>query len=238
MTTHLYPQPLPSRPVPLSVALLDPHPDNPRIVTDAQVVATIAAELSTAGTFPVEHAPLVRPHHGRYQIVSGHHRVDAARKAGLETVPCWVRDLDDDDEAYAQLALANTQTELSQIERGIHIYRWTEPSQGRQSGRSIQSCADRLGVSRQYASKLRAAAEVYITVVERWEVEAGLKALAFAAAVYEELRNLGCEGDADAVADADALASIEDAAACVRLAHELDIKYDLGAMRHVERLPS
>ena len=38
-----------------------------------------------------------------WQILSGHHRVLAAAQAGLDEVPCWVRELDD-DAAYMLLA--------------------------------------------------------------------------------------------------------------------------------------
>lgn len=42
-----------------------------------------------------------------------------ASRAGLTSVPCWIRDLDDAT-AYMALALNNAQGELSPIERGMH----------------------------------------------------------------------------------------------------------------------
>ena len=50
---------------------------------------------------------------------AGHHRKLAAEKAGLATVPCWVREMDDAD-AYMALALNNAQGELSPLEVGLH----------------------------------------------------------------------------------------------------------------------
>jgi ParB-like chromosome segregation protein Spo0J len=47
------------------------------------------------------------------------HRALAARKAGLTEVPCWVRELSDDD-AYIALVLNNTQGELHALEIGRH----------------------------------------------------------------------------------------------------------------------
>lgn len=38
---------------------------------------------------------------------------------GLTEVPCWVRDLSDND-AYMALALDNAQSELSPLEEGLH----------------------------------------------------------------------------------------------------------------------
>jgi hypothetical protein len=65
------------------------------------------------------HALIVRPIDGGYQIISGHHRVKAAERAGLASVPCWVREYSDAD-AYMQLVLCNTQSELHALEEGKH----------------------------------------------------------------------------------------------------------------------
>ncbi len=43
----------------------------------------------------------------------------AAERAGLATVPCWVREYSDAD-AYMQLVLCNTQSELHALEEGKH----------------------------------------------------------------------------------------------------------------------
>jgi ParB-like chromosome segregation protein Spo0J len=45
--------------------------------------------------------------------------VEAARRAGLAEIPCWVRDLDD-NAAYMLLATSNSQSELTALERGMH----------------------------------------------------------------------------------------------------------------------
>ena len=54
-----------------------------------------------------------------YQIISGHNRTTAARRAGLQQIPAWVREMDDDT-AFMQLVLSNAQGELSPLERGMH----------------------------------------------------------------------------------------------------------------------
>ena len=104
----------------IPVSLLTDHPQNPRIALRDDVVAAIAAGLS--GGFDPAHALLVRPFEGGYQILSGHHRKAAAIIAGIEAIPCWVRDLDD-DAAYMALVTSNSQGELSPLERGIHFNR-------------------------------------------------------------------------------------------------------------------
>ena len=39
----------------------------------------------------------------RYEIISGHNRVNAARRAGLKTIPATVRDMDDDEATLAMV---------------------------------------------------------------------------------------------------------------------------------------
>jgi hypothetical protein len=107
-----------SEPLWLPLAQLAPHPDNPRLAPRSEIVDQIATRLASGGFDPA-HALIVRPLNGGWQIVSGHHRELAAVKAALATVPCWVRDLDDDS-AYMLLVTANAQSELTPIERGRH----------------------------------------------------------------------------------------------------------------------
>lgn len=136
---------------------LSPHPDNPRLQLREDVIERIAAEITRSG-FGREHAPLVRPHGDGYQIISGHHRIEAATRAGLAAVPCWVKDMDD-DEAFMQLVLSNTQGELSPLEIGMHALKAVPQAQGK-AGSGLQEYADRIGMARSGISMLRNAAEV------------------------------------------------------------------------------
>lgn len=131
---------------------LHPHPDNPRLQLREDVLERLAAEM-TANGFGQEHAILVRPHGNGWQLISGHHRIEAARRAGLTEVPAWVREMDD-DEAFMQLVLSNTQGELSPLEFGFHAYK----ARGRWG--SLSEYAGRRGVSVGYVSQLRSAFEV------------------------------------------------------------------------------
>jgi ParB family chromosome partitioning protein len=54
---------------------------------------------------------IVRPYQDKYQIISGRNRRTAARLAGFTTVPCEVRELDD-DEAELQMIEANLQQRI------------------------------------------------------------------------------------------------------------------------------
>jgi len=144
----------------IEVDRLDPHPDNPRLFLREDVIEGITAQLEESGAFDPAHALLVRPVNGRYQIVRGHHRVEGARRAGMDKVPCWVRDLSD-DEAYMQLALGNVQGELSPLEIGIHALKAVDTSDG---GRGIvggvSEYARQLGQDRGNLTAYRQGAEV------------------------------------------------------------------------------
>jgi len=103
----------------IEISQLRDHPDNPRLFMREEVIDGIKAQLEDSGMFDPAHALLVRPMDGYYQIIRGHHRKEAASRAGFETVPCWVREMSD-EKAYMQLALGNVQGELSPLEIGIH----------------------------------------------------------------------------------------------------------------------
>lgn len=146
----------------LPITDLKPHPNNPRLRLRDDVVTQIAAEITRSG-FGREHALLVRPKDGHYQILSGHHRHEAAKRTGLATVPCWVREMDD-DEAFMQLILANTQGELSPLEEGHHVYYYVQRSEvgaGRGNRGGLREYARRLNRDHSALAKKRDAYRVY-----------------------------------------------------------------------------
>jgi site-specific DNA-methyltransferase (adenine-specific) len=174
----------------IAVADLVPHPDNPRLRMREDVVEQLAAEISRHG-FGKEHALLVRPvpidpdpgvaarweqwkqvigteyalpWEGQHQILSGHHRAEAAKRAGVGEVPCWVKDLDD-DEAFMQLVLANTQGELSPLEIGMHALKAVPLADGGRGKRGgLSEYATRIGRTGEYIGQLRNAADVLLAV--------------------------------------------------------------------------
>lgn len=118
MTTSILPTtPMTATPQLIPVWNLQDHPQNPRLALREDVVSAIVAGLSDG--FDPAHALIVRPLGNEYQVLSGHHRKAAAMKAGIDAVPCWVRELDD-EAAYMALVTSNSQGELSPLERGIH----------------------------------------------------------------------------------------------------------------------
>ena len=139
------------------------HPDNPRLSLRQDVIEQLVGEISRAG-FGSEHALLVRPHGDVFQIIGGHHRAEAAKKSDLESVPCWVREMDD-GEAFMQLVLGNAQGELSPLEIGIHALKAVPLAKGgRGQTGGLSEYAERIGRGKQTVSEWRAAAEVLETV--------------------------------------------------------------------------
>ena len=92
------------RQIPLD--LLDASPFNPRKTFDEAELAGLAQSIREIGISqplivrPLEIEGLVEP---RFEIVAGHRRSEAATLAGLEEVPCIVRELN--DAAARELAL-------------------------------------------------------------------------------------------------------------------------------------
>lgn len=95
------------------------HKKNPRIEPRQDVVDQITSQIQARGSFDQSHALIVREIGEQYQIISGHHRWLAAQKAGLSEAPCWVKEMTD-EQAYMELVLCNTQSELHPLEEGKH----------------------------------------------------------------------------------------------------------------------
>ena len=76
----------------IAIGDIDPNPDQPRRVFQEESIAQLAQSIREQGVLqPI----LVTPEEGgRYRIVAGERRWRASRAAGLDAVPCLVRDLD------------------------------------------------------------------------------------------------------------------------------------------------
>ena len=106
-------------------------------------------ELSTDIAANGIHQPLVvRPHpdqdsqHGRYQIAAGHRRRKAASMAGLDSVPCVVRPLTDDQMLDVVFAENYHRADINPIDRAELMAMLVE------QGLTQQQIADRFSISR------------------------------------------------------------------------------------------
>lgn len=146
----------------LPLEKLVPHPLNPRIILREEVIADIVLQLERSKEFSEMFAPIVRAKDGYYEIGSGHHRIEAAKRAGLTAIPCWKTDISEED-FFMLLLLSNKQKELSALEEGIHAFTAVEkagPGRGKKGG--LSEYAEKVGKSQPYVFRLRAAAEVFM----------------------------------------------------------------------------
>ena len=92
----------------IPLAELHPFRDHPfKVVDDEKMEETVESIREYGVLVPI----IARPkEEGGYEIISGHRRCHASEKAGLETVPTIVRDLDD-DEATIIMVDSNLQRE-------------------------------------------------------------------------------------------------------------------------------
>lgn len=103
-----------AREIPL--AEISVNPDQPRKTFDAVQLEELAESIGRNGVLqPI----LLRPYEGGYQIVAGERRFQAAKIAGLTTIPAVVRDVDDD--LVLQLALIENlqRTDLNPMEEAF-----------------------------------------------------------------------------------------------------------------------
>lgn len=143
----------------LKIEELKPHPKNPRLVMREDVIGGIVAGLDNG--FHPSHALQVWPSNGFYYILSGHHRLDAAKRKGLVELPCWVREDLDEDGAYMLLATDNNQGELSPLEIGMHALNYIGvESGGRGQKGGLSEYARQIGKAKSTVSGWKSGARV------------------------------------------------------------------------------
>ena len=92
----------------LSLNDIDDFPKHPFKVIDNEEMKQMAESITENGVLV---PTLVRPkENGKYEMISGHRRKFASQLAGLETIPCIVRELTD-DEATIIMVDSNLQRE-------------------------------------------------------------------------------------------------------------------------------
>ena len=76
----------------IPVGELDPNPDQPRRTFSAESISQLSDSIREQGVLqPLLVAPAGS---GRYMIIAGERRFRAGREAGLDTLPCIVKDID------------------------------------------------------------------------------------------------------------------------------------------------
>ena len=131
----------------IALTEIDPNPDQPRQDFDKETLETLAESIRQSG---VLQPLLVTPEGGRYRIVAGERRFRAARMAGLQTVPCIVRELSAQERMEAALIENLQREDLNPIEEAAGIRDlmescgYTQELAARRVGRSRPAVANLL----------------------------------------------------------------------------------------------
>ncbi len=105
----------------ISVSAIFPNPTQPRTEFDEEALEELADSIRTLGV--IQPITVKRTDYGRYLIISGERRWRAARKAGLESLPAYIREVDDEN-LHAMALVENIQREdLNAIEIALGMQR-------------------------------------------------------------------------------------------------------------------
>ena len=116
--------------IPLSE--IDPFPDHPFNVKMDESMQAMADSVKAVG---IQTPATVRgKEDGRYELISGHRRKMACELAGFETLPCIVREMDD-DEAIIAMCDSNLQREVILPSEKARSYKMRYEAMKRQAGR-------------------------------------------------------------------------------------------------------
>ena len=122
--------------IPLSE--IDDFPDHPFQVKMDESMQAMADSVKAVG---IQTPAVVRPKEdGRYELVSGHRRKMASELAGLETMPCIVREMSR-DEAVIAMVDSNLQREIILPSEKARSYKMKLDALRRQAGRPANNSA-------------------------------------------------------------------------------------------------
>lgn len=150
---------------------LVPHPKNPRLIMRQDVIDGIKTSIESSGLFNQKHSISVRPVGDYYEVISGHHRLEAAKAANCDLIPCWVEEMDD-DKSEMELVLSNNQGELSPLEYGLHALHCVplgKVGAGRGNKDGLSEYARAVNRPQQTLDAWRKAANVFQTVKNYFE---------------------------------------------------------------------
>ena len=133
----------------VGVDVLEPSPFQPRGPIRDDELQELAASIRARGVLqPI----LVRPYAarpGRFQIIAGERRWRAARLAGIQTVPCFIRDMPDTDASAAALVENLQRKDLNPIEEAEGFRRLID-----EFGLTQEELGSAIGKSRSHIANL------------------------------------------------------------------------------------
>lgn len=159
----------------IAVTDIVPNPSQPRREFDEEALSELADSLRTLGV--IQPVTVRRNADGKYMLISGERRWRAAQIAGLETLPAYVREVEDAD-LHAMALVENVQREdLNAIEIALGLQRLVE-----ECGLTQDALSEKVGMKRptvsNYMRLLKLPAEVQLALKEGVITMGHAKALA------------------------------------------------------------
>lgn len=129
----------------VAIADIEPNPLQPRTEFDEDALAELSESISQLGV--IQPITLKRRADGRYTIISGERRWRASQMAGLEHLPAYIREVDDED-LHAMALVENIQRQdLNAIEIALGMQRLVE-----ECGLTQEAMAQKVGKKRSTVS--------------------------------------------------------------------------------------
>ena len=159
----------------IDVDRITPNPDQPRRTFDETTLNELAASIRELGV--VQPLTLRMGDDGNYQIIAGERRWRAAQKAGLASVPAYVRTVSDSEMTEMALIENIQREDLNAIEvalgfkKLIDIYNLTQERLSERLGKNRATIANHLRL-------LRLPAEIQLGLRDR-KLDMGMPALSF-----------------------------------------------------------
>ena len=129
----------------VAIADIFPNPLQPRTEFDEEALAELADSIAQLGV--IQPITLKRRDDGKYTIISGERRWRASQRAGLETLPAYIREVDDEN-LHAMALVENIQRQdLNAIEIALGMQRLID-----ECGLTQEAMAEKVGKKRSTVS--------------------------------------------------------------------------------------
>lgn len=129
----------------VAISSIEPNPLQPRTAFDEEALQELASSIAQLGV--IQPITLRRRADGKYTIISGERRWRASQIAGLERLPAYIREVDDEN-LHAMALVENIQRQdLNAIEIALGMQRLVE-----ECGLTQEAMADKVGKKRSTVS--------------------------------------------------------------------------------------
>ena len=129
----------------VAISDIEPNPLQPRREFDEEALSELADSIAQLGV--IQPITLKRRDDGKYTIISGERRWRASQRAGLETLPAYIREVDDEN-LHAMALVENIQRQdLNAIEIALGMQRLID-----ECGLTQEAMAEKVGKKRSTVS--------------------------------------------------------------------------------------